>query len=70
MESAHIDISERQPAAPDLSAAVASGVPVDPIPAFGDETGGADRRLLLSLVVSDGWSWHDVVSSGSDPSPF
>lgn len=69
MESAHINISERQPAAPDLSAAVAIGVPIDATPAIAADTGGADRRLLKSLVESDGWRWHDVVSSGGDRSP-
>ncbi|MAU98364.1 MAG: hypothetical protein CMP81_21195 [Fulvimarina sp.] len=69
MESAHIDTSERQPAPPDMSEAVASGVPVDAAPNVGAGAGGADRRLLKSLVESDGWSWHDVVSTGGDRSP-
>ncbi len=69
MESAHIDSTGQQPTAPDVSEAVAEGVPVDAAKLVGDDTGGANRSLLQSLVESDGWSWHDVVSSGSDRSP-
>ena len=60
MRTAHIDISENQPSFPDLAPAAMQGVPVDLSELGARNAGRRDRRLLFSLVVSDGWEWSDL----------
>ena len=65
MATAHIEIVDEVPPPPRLAALREAGIPVADEAGFREEMGRFDerRRLLLSLLLNDGWSWRTLDST-------
>jgi len=63
LRTGHIRMADAEPPLPDRDAISQMAIPVTVAEYAQDEAGKIDRRLLHSLVLSDGWRWEDVGSS-------